>query len=347
MSILFVMGTRRNRSGGSDPLNPQSLLAAFLRLDPRARIVVLAALVIVGIGIILYEYSRHHAPPPPLVQSTSAPTGAAASSSSVNMLLGNPSGATPDPANKNNYLMVKPYFTLSYNDSAGIPNWVSWRVSRADMGDAPRKPLFDPDTTLPAGFKRVAHKDYSGSGFDRGHLCPHSDRAANQQMSFATFVMTNIIPQAPNVNQGAWAQMENYCRDLVRKRHRLYIMAGPDGRGGRGSNGLVETLANGKVVVPAECWKIVVVVSDEGSEDTEDDLAKISLSTRVIAVLMPNDNSAVGEEWAKFRTSPAEIERKTGLRFFDRLPTEVGEALKEKVDTEPIAAPRAMGQGRD
>ena len=41
------------------------------------------------------------------------------------------------------------------------------------------------------------HRDYTGSGFDRGHMCPHSDRAANEEMSFATFVMSNIIPQAP------------------------------------------------------------------------------------------------------------------------------------------------------
>ena len=66
-------------------------------------------------------------------------------------------------------------------------------------------------------------------------MCPHSDRAANTDMSYATFVMTNIIPQAPNVNRKAWAEMENYCRELVRHHDSLFIIAGPIGEGGTGT----------------------------------------------------------------------------------------------------------------
>ena len=199
------------------------------------------------------------------------------------------------------------------------------------------KRLFDPDAELPPGFYRVTHRDYSGSGFDRGHMCPHSDRAANEQMSFATFIMTNIIPQAPNVNQKAWADLEEYCREQVYANgDRLYIVAGPAGRGGTGLNGPRETLAGGKVTVPAECWKIVVDVSASGGDD---DLAKIGAGTRVIAVIMPNDNDSVGYGWAKYRTTPAAIEQRTGYRFFDRLPADVAERCDEaRHDLRPPAA---------
>ena len=38
--------------------------------------------------------------------------------------------------------------------------------------------------------------------------------------------MTNIIPQAPNVNQGPWAQLEQYTRDLVSGgKNRAYVTA--------------------------------------------------------------------------------------------------------------------------
>jgi DNA/RNA endonuclease G (NUC1) len=67
----------------------------------------------------------------------------------------------------------------------------------------------------------------------------------------------------------------------------------------------------------------------------------------VIAIDMPNDNDAVGEEWAKFRTSPAAIERRTGFKFFDRLRPDVAEALRQKVDNAPIAPPRPVSQHRD
>src|SRR5205823_1835474 len=168
-------------------------------------------------------------------------------------------------------------------DAAGTPSWGSRRVVASDLGNAPRKQIFDPDSTLAPGFKVVAHRDYSGSGFDRGHMCPHSDRAANEEMSYATFVMTNIIPQAPNVNQKAWAQLETYSRDLAKRGNHLYIVSGPAGQGGRGSKGSAETVGHGKVVVPAECWKVIVVVPEGG-----DDLASIDADTRVIAVDMPN-----------------------------------------------------------
>jgi endonuclease G len=300
-------------------------------------VVVLLLLIVGAIAAIVY-YQQHRGP-----TGTAPPGGAGAQS--VQMLLGNPSGATADPSNRDNYLMLKPYFVLSYNNTKGTANWVSWRVTAADLGDAPRKQVFDPDTTLPPGFKVVTHKDYSGSGFDRGHLCPHGDRAASQEMSFSTFVMTNIIPQAPNVNQKAWAQLESYCRDQVRRRQHLYVIAGPAGRGGRGSNGPAESIAGGKVTVPSDCWKVVVAVPEDGAGG--DDLAKITPTTRVIAVDMPNDNDAVGEEWTKYRTSPAAIERRTGFKFFDRLRPDVAEALRQKVDDVRIAPPRPMSHDRD
>src|SRR5205823_19151 len=84
----------------------------------------------------------------------------------------------------------------------------------------------------------------------------HADRAATSEMSFATFVMTNIIPQAANVNERAWAHLEEYCRTLVSREHdRLYVIAGPAGRGGRGTAGYKESIAGGRVTVPAQCWK--------------------------------------------------------------------------------------------
>ena len=79
------------------------------------------------------------------------------------LLLGNPSEATEDPKEKDNFLVKKPYFALSYNSSKGTPNWVSWRVTKADLGEAPRKLQFDIDPDLPRGFRHVAHKDYNGS----------------------------------------------------------------------------------------------------------------------------------------------------------------------------------------
>ena len=251
---------------------------------------------------------------------------------SADLLLGNPSGA--GAADKNNFLLIKPTFVVSYNNDAGEPNWVSWELDKGDVGDAARKREFSMDVTLPSGFKLVTGRDYVGCGFDRGHLCPHGDRAATKAGSYSTFVMTNIVPQSAALNRNAWNQEEIYLRSLATDGHRLYIVAGPTGKGGTGSQGPVDTIAKGHIVVPAACWKIAIVVPDNGV----DDVKQITARTRVIAVLMPNDKTP-DLTWGQYRTSVAEIEKKTGLHFFNALPAAVASALKQKVDAVKLPPP--------
>jgi endonuclease G len=237
--------------------------------------------------------------------------------------------------------MRKPYFALSYNNAKGTPNWVSWCLKEDDLGQAPRAEFY-PDPDLPPTFKHVKPSDYSGSGFDRGHMCPHSDRASTDEASKATFVMTNIIPQSPACNQKAWADLEDYCRDLVRKKHQtLYIIAGPQGQGGEGTKGARDVIGHAeKVTVPAKCWKVVLAL-DDGRGDGGD-VSRVGGGSRVFAVVMPNDES-VGHGWAKYRTSAKEVEKLTGYHFFGRVPAQVIGPLKERVDGEHIPPGRHKG----
>ncbi|MDB5311194.1 MAG: nucA, partial [Gemmataceae bacterium] len=70
---------------------------------------------------------------------------------------------------------------------------------------------------------------------------------------------------------------------------------------------------------------------------TPEDVNKVGPGTRAIAVVMPNDES-VGHGWAKYRTSVKEVETLTGYKFFDRVPAQVIDPLREKVDDEHIPA---------
>jgi endonuclease G len=248
---------------------------------------------------------------------------------------GNPSGAKDDPSEKNNYLMKKKFYALSYNNSLGTPNWASWRLVKGDLGDSPRFP-FLPDTELPPGFKKITTKDYVGSGFDRGHMCNHSDRAGSNEASKSTFVMTNIIPQSSANNQKGWDQLEEYCRSLARAGKELYIVCGPQGKGGEGKAGFKATIANGKIVVPAKTWKVVLVLAKSG---------KVDQNTRLIGVIMPNDQS-VGFDWAKFRVAVKEIEDLTGHKFFDQAEATILDPLKDEADAVPIPPPTPVDHER-
>lgn len=246
-----------------------------------------------------------------------------------NLALGNPSGAVASTSSPTNYLLVKPQYTVGYNRDQGKPIWVSWHLGASDLGSAPRQDDFRADTDLPSGWYQVKTSDYSGYGFDRGHNCPSADRTATVADNSATFLMSNLMPQAPNNNQQTWANLEDYCRTLVRAGNELYIICGSYGRGGTGSAGYYTTIASGKVTVPSNCWKVVVVLP-EGSND----VGRVTSSTRVIAINTPNDNG-LNSAWGGYRTSVNAIETASGLDLLSALPTSVQSAVESRTDTGP------------
>jgi endonuclease G, mitochondrial len=65
---------------------------------------------------------------------------------------------------------------------------------------------------------------------------------------------------------------------------------------------------------------------------TGNDLNRITASTRVIAVKMPNISTVSGHAWREYRVAPATIETATGLQFFTALPASVASALRTKID---------------
>ena len=246
-----------------------------------------------------------------------------------NMLLGNPSNATGNIVNSNNYLTIKQQYCSSYNNSKLIPNWTSWHLTSTDFGSAPRQDDYRADVTLPSGWYQVGATSYSGSGFDRGHMCPSADRTSSIANNSATFLMTNMIPQAPNNNQITWENLESYSRTLVNSGNELYIISGPYGQGGTGSNGFANTVGTG-IVVPAKTWKIIVVIPNGNN-----DLSRVSTSTRVIAVLLPNDQTVSSQPWGYYRVSVDSIESLTGYDFLSNVPANIQSIIEAKVDNGP------------
>ncbi len=265
----------------------------------------------------------------PRVPRGNAETGTRNRLNVNHLALGNPSNATPD--DPTNYLLTRPEYALSYNRAKNTANWVSWHLSNRWKGDAKRSPGFAPDEALPAGFYRVETRDYSGSGFDRGHLCPSDDRDFSPLENAATFRLTNIIPQAPANNQGPWRELEEYARTLAARGSELYIVAGPAGQGGTGTNGPATTIGRGaqQIVVPRWTWKIVAVVPRGATT------AALPVPTRVIAIQMPNDQSVEHHHWGEYRVSVAEIEKLTGYDFFRFLPKDAQRTLETRADDGP------------
>ena len=239
---------------------------------------------------------------------------------SEHLTMGNPSNAVTSLTLPNNYLMEKPQYSMSYSRDNGGPNWVSWHLDSSWLGTTPRQDDFRADTTLPAGWYQVQATDFSGSGFDRGHMCPSADRTITVAANSATFLMTNMIPQLPANNQGVWANLESYSRSLVSQGNELYIISG--------GQGLQFFIANGHVAVPAQTWKVIIVLP-VGTND----VSRVTTATRTIAVVMPNSGS-IGTDWRAYRVSVDQVEALTGFDFFSNVSSGIQAVIEGRIDNQ-------------
>lgn len=203
----------------------------------------------------------------------------------------------------------------------------AWHLDNTWLGSTTRCDCFATDVLLPTGVYRVSSSSYTGSGFDRGHNCPSGDRTFSSTDNRETFLMTNMMPQAPNNNQQTWEKLESYCRTLVSQGNECYIICGSYGVGGTGSNGTKTTLDAGRVTVPKQIWKVVLVLP-AGTND----VSRVNTSTRVIAVNTPNINTIVTSTWGGYRTSVDAIEAATGYDILSILPDDIESTLESRVD---------------
>jgi endonuclease G len=198
----------------------------------------------------------------------------------------NISGAST--ASTTNYLSVKKGYVMSYNGVEGRANWVGWTLKASDVGAVDRSNRFIQDESFPRGFKIVDEKDYSRSGYDRGHLCNSEDRTSSYYVNEETFLMSNMIPQTKELNRGPFKMLEEYCRKLaIKKGQNLLIYSGGIGAKDRLGSG---------VIVPAYCWKVVY---------TPD---------KIWCILFPNVHE-LNKNWQTYSVPLETLEKMSGFKF--------------------------------
>lgn len=246
----------------------------------------------------------------------------ATQSTSLQMQLGNPSGATSSSTNHNHYLLQCAQYAFDYSDNLGEPNWVSWDLTLSDQGSATRTSSFYADSRLPTTFYHVTSSDYTNSGYDRGHMCPSADRTDTSAHNKILFYMSNIVPQAPDNNQGPWEKFETYCRSLTSSGYEVLLISGPSTFNG-------SYIPSGAAAIPGYTWKIAVVVpSGSGTA-----VSRINTGTRCIALKVPNSQGIRSNPWQNYITSAGALQTATGFSFFTALSSTVRNALLAKIDS--------------
>jgi DNA/RNA endonuclease G (NUC1) len=236
----------------------------------------------------------------------------------------------------------RPQYTLSYNTARGTPNWVAYQLSQATRGDLPgyRCDCFTVDPAVtPIGDPGISTADYTNSGFDRGHMVRSNDRELAHGDQATTYYMANIVPQYANLNQGRWADFESYLQTLVDgpTHPQVYIVAGPRGEAMR--------IADGRVAVPTNTWKVAVVLA---AGMTPDQVRNPGDVIDLIAVDMPNLSTLPRDgNWQAHKTTVDAIEAATGYDLLSALP-DVAEAILESGDRYPtarLAGPTGASEG--
>lgn len=92
----------------------------------------------------------------------------------------------------------------------------------------------------PYDINKLRASDYTGTGYDKGHLVPNADYGAD------TFYITNAVPMVPNFNRGVWAVSERHIRSEYAGKL-VY----------KGCEYDEQIPVNGKLYIPKGCYYIV------------------------------------------------------------------------------------------
>jgi endonuclease G len=167
------------------------------------------------------------------------------------------------------------YFSY-YSYSVKNPLYVVYHLYKGG-GDCSRKGMnFMSDSAT------AKNKDYSKSGYDKGHLANAEDFAYDCDQERKTFSFYNCQPQTPKLNRGIWKVWETKVRKESQSEHLKIIC------GGIFSD---STFIGDSVYIPKYCWKIVINEADDSiihclifPNDDSDSFEEISLSELRIRV---------------------------------------------------------------
>ncbi|MGP9556954.1 DNA/RNA non-specific endonuclease [Psychrobacter sp. AOP7-A1-24] len=145
-------------------------------------------------------------------------------------------------------------FAVMYSGVSRTPLWSAEYLDRTRLQQAKqidREDSFHEESKLPES-ARASLSDYSGSGYDRGHLAPNADMA-NRSQQYDSFSLANIAPQSPRNNRYIWRNIESATRYLTQQYGEVYTITGV-----AFTDKKTKQLAN-RVLVPSHFFKAVYI----------------------------------------------------------------------------------------
>lgn len=208
-------------------------------------------------------------------------------------------------------ILVRKGYVVSYNKDTRCPNWVAWHLTAAHTQGDVKRPnnAFHEDLDVPE--PRVGKNDYRGSGYARGHMCPAGDNKWDEEAMWDTFLMTNMVPQDQNLNDGDWNEIEMKCRQWAKEFGDVYIVCGP-----LPYKRPWNTIGEKGIVVPNALFKVVLCLSGDAPK----------------AIGFVYKNIAQDNPKSSYANSLKQVERLSGIKFFPSLPPAIREKIENHVN---------------
>lgn len=191
-------------------------------------------------------------------------------------------------------------YTVGFNEENHTPDWVAWELLGSETeGITSRSNKFWTDAELNGC---ADPRDYTSSGYDRGHMSPAAEHKWSDQAMHDSFSMANICPQFPALNRGVWQTLEKLERHWAKRDSAILIAAGPIY-----TETDKTTIGRSRVRVPSAFYKAV--------------FAPYGDKPKAIAFVFPNVHVAANIK--DFAMSVDQLEEITGYDFFHALPDEI------------------------
>ena len=117
-------------------------------------------------------------------------------------------------------------YSLVYSEQHEQAKWVAYELTKSETNKLfERTNKFIQDPLVKS--QTANNDDYSGSGYDRGHLAPASDMGWSQTAMKESFYYSNISPQLAGFNRGIWKRLEELMRSWAKEYGSIYIITGP------------------------------------------------------------------------------------------------------------------------
>ncbi len=209
------------------------------------------------------------------------------------------------PASTTGQIVDHVYFSLSYSEEHEQAEWVAYELKKSHLSKNNfDRPDFVEDRAVSG--KSADWRNFRGSGYDRGHLCPAGDRRFSYEAYHETFLTSNISPQNREFNAGIWNRLEQKVRYWARGKDGVYVVTGGV------LKDRLRSVGYENVSVPDEFYKIIVDASGG--------------SYKAIAFLIPNTPSDAS--FYDYVVTIDAIEDKTGIDFFPGLPDSEEEKME-------------------